>query len=210
MARASSLEALRKSFEKNHHPSAAYRARELARRLGIAVPPWATLRKPGRDGLSLDELRERHDRGALPPDRLSRLRMLARRRAEAAGVAVPDWATKGRRGRRTIDRAMPGAPSVAPRTVVTAARSIATARAVWPASASWGFGLRPKKGPPLNTPNAAPHQIPAVLRAWREARRCRVVQITGERVTLHELGGPARSFACAADAVAAVASLPMT
>jgi hypothetical protein len=179
-----SLESLRARFERTGHQSCAFKARALAARLGVDVPAWCTKRRPSRDRLDLDGLRERHDRSGMPVDRRARYRMRARRLALALRVTVPEWAK----------RALPAPPKVKPPAHAKPARGK-------PRSAR-----TPTRPLSARGASVALREIPAPLRAWREARPCRVVQMTVERVTLHERGAPSRSFNCAADAIAAVAS----
>jgi hypothetical protein len=199
MPRPATLETLRAAFERSGHPSAAFRARALACRLGVAVPDWAVLRKPRRQTLDLESLRERHDRASVPASRRARLRMLARERAEAAGVPVPEWAkTPPRVPSPKAPLAVPPAAKAGqPR--ATAPRMIAKAR-----RSIFNPYPRPKKMLAASTPTS--REIPAPLRTWLEAHASRVVQMTGERVTLHEHGARCRSFASVAEAIVAITS----
>jgi hypothetical protein len=96
MARAATLESLRATFDRAGHPSAAFRARALARKLAVPMPDWARKRPSGCAPLDLEALKERYER-ARTIDRRARLRMLARERAALAGVKCPLWAAWGSR-----------------------------------------------------------------------------------------------------------------
>jgi hypothetical protein len=194
-----SLESLHARFERTGHPSCAFKARALAARLGVDVPEWATLRKSGQHFLDVESLRERHDRDGLPTDRRARLRMLARKRAGASGVPVPAWAVKVPKGPPRAPKARPAPTKARPRPpIATKPRPPVPRRTIGTSEGS----IAATHAKPASTP---PREIPAPLRAWREALPARrLVQISGERVTLHERGEPSRSFACVAEAIATV------
>lgn len=218
------LESLRARYERTHHPGAAFKARALAKRLGVDVPDWAAV-KPRRSlALDLEALRERHERGGTP-DRLARLRQHARARAASAGVAVPEWAAQKIGGKIVTPVKAEAAEKRPRRRSIESMRQPVTA-AVQPEPAEKAprravadklvNNRRPPNTPTLMRltrtparafPPAAPVDVPAELRAWRARAVGGVVQINALSgvVVLHEIGVSPRRYATTAEAVAAVA-----